>query len=230
MTQALQRHQAGDVRIVPVIVEPCDWKASPLGQLKALPLDGKPVTAWPSRDEAFLDVVKELRRILEPIAMPASTAEHDPPSQSRQYRVMRTFDEVDRSKVRDAAFNEIREIFRSAVAELGAIVGVRGSFQGALPRSFSCAVVNQMLSNRTFRISVHADDLNVGFGDIYFQWGENALAHGANGGFYIEADEHELHLRPWPFHMHDGAQWLSPRDAAELLWSQFLEQVGVGYA
>ena len=64
MTRAFVRHNAGEIRIVPIIVEPCDWKASPLGSLKALPRDGTPIVKWTIQNEAFLDIVSELRRVL----------------------------------------------------------------------------------------------------------------------------------------------------------------------
>ena len=37
MTRALERHDAGEAHVVPIIIEPCDWKCSPLHRLKALP-------------------------------------------------------------------------------------------------------------------------------------------------------------------------------------------------
>ncbi|MGH6821461.1 MAG: toll/interleukin-1 receptor domain-containing protein [Methylocella sp.] len=64
MTRALERHEVGDMRVVPIIIEPCDWKASPLRALKALPRDGKPVTEWTNQNNAFMDIVTELRRVL----------------------------------------------------------------------------------------------------------------------------------------------------------------------
>ena len=77
MTRALERRSAGVVHVVPIIIEPCDWKASPLGELKALPRDGKPVVEWPNENAAFLDVVTELRRILSKnnVASPKGAAE-----------------------------------------------------------------------------------------------------------------------------------------------------------
>ena len=42
MRRALERHAAGTARVVPIIVEECDWKAMrELRQLKAVPTDGK---------------------------------------------------------------------------------------------------------------------------------------------------------------------------------------------
>lgn len=64
MTRAMQRHEAKTARVVPIILRPCPWQTAPFGKLKALPKDGKPITTWNNRDEAFLDVAKELRRVV----------------------------------------------------------------------------------------------------------------------------------------------------------------------
>ncbi len=71
MCRALERQDAGEAHVVPIIIEPCDWKNSPLrkgrdGQqnIKALPEDGKPVSKWENKNEAFANVVEELRGIL----------------------------------------------------------------------------------------------------------------------------------------------------------------------
>ncbi|MGY3055662.1 hypothetical protein ACVWYG_003883 [Pedobacter sp. UYEF25] len=39
--------------IVPIIVESCEWKATPFGKIKALPKDGRPVAEWTSPNSAF---------------------------------------------------------------------------------------------------------------------------------------------------------------------------------
>jgi hypothetical protein len=64
MRRAIARHQKGDLRIIPVILRPCMWEDSPLGCLRALPKDGKPITTWQNRDRAFLDVARSIRSIL----------------------------------------------------------------------------------------------------------------------------------------------------------------------
>ena len=65
MTIALERHRANEARVVPIIIEPCDWRHTPLGELKAVPRDGEPVALWDNENDAYLDVVKELRRIIK---------------------------------------------------------------------------------------------------------------------------------------------------------------------
>jgi TIR domain len=64
MQRAIERHESGEMHIVPLVIEPCDWKASPLKRFKALPRDGKPVAEWTNKNNAYLDIVTELRRLI----------------------------------------------------------------------------------------------------------------------------------------------------------------------
>jgi TIR domain-containing protein len=64
MKAAIQRHRNGTMRVVPIILRPCDWQNTPLGRLKAIPKDGRAITTWSNQDEAWLDVSHELRRLL----------------------------------------------------------------------------------------------------------------------------------------------------------------------
>lgn len=65
MVRALERHEAKEARVIPVILRPCDWNTAPFGKLVALPENGKPVTIWPNRDEAFLSIAQGIRRFIE---------------------------------------------------------------------------------------------------------------------------------------------------------------------
>src|SRR5262245_39224782 len=60
LARALSRHDEGSMRVVPVIIQDCDWKSSPLAKLKALPKDGKPVADWTNENNAWVDVVTQL--------------------------------------------------------------------------------------------------------------------------------------------------------------------------
>ena len=50
--RAMKRHEAGEARVIPVILRPVDWKRAPFGKLAALPKDGEPVKSWFDPDEA----------------------------------------------------------------------------------------------------------------------------------------------------------------------------------
>jgi hypothetical protein len=64
MLRALERHRSGSATVVPIILRPSDWQNSPLSSLQALPSQGRPVSSWSNRDQAWLDVVQGLRRLI----------------------------------------------------------------------------------------------------------------------------------------------------------------------
>lgn len=59
--RAMQRHAEGSARVIPVILRACEWQNAPFGKLVAVPTDGKAVTKWRDRDQAFLDVAQKIR-------------------------------------------------------------------------------------------------------------------------------------------------------------------------
>ena len=65
MRRALERHQRGEARIIPVILRPCDWQKAPFGRLVATPTDGKPITKFSDLDDAFLQVTQAIRKAAE---------------------------------------------------------------------------------------------------------------------------------------------------------------------
>src|SRR4051794_14317436 len=68
MTRAMERHDAGTARVIPVILRPVDWHVAPFGKLQALPRDGKPVNTWGNRDAALMDVAEGIREVAESLA------------------------------------------------------------------------------------------------------------------------------------------------------------------
>jgi tetratricopeptide (TPR) repeat protein len=63
MKRALQRHENGTARVIPVILRPGDYDEAPFSKLQALPTNAVPVTdrKWRNRDEAFLDIAQGIR-------------------------------------------------------------------------------------------------------------------------------------------------------------------------
>src|SRR6266571_5066663 len=59
MKHALQKHAARQARVIPIMLRPIiDWEDTPFTGLPTLPTYGTPVTTWPDRQEALLNVVK----------------------------------------------------------------------------------------------------------------------------------------------------------------------------
>ena len=63
--RALERHQANEARVIPILLRPTDWRGAPFAHLQALPTDAKPITTWSNQDEALADVAAGLRRTIE---------------------------------------------------------------------------------------------------------------------------------------------------------------------
>lgn len=62
--RALERHVEGTARVIPIILRPSDWKNCLLAALLTAPTDGKPVTTWVNRDEAFLNIITHMRKVM----------------------------------------------------------------------------------------------------------------------------------------------------------------------
>ncbi|WP_437553965.1 TIR domain-containing protein [Sorangium sp. So ce367] len=65
MRRALERHDAGEACVIPVLLRPTDRHSALFARLQPLPRDARPVTSWQDRNEAWIDVVKGVRRAVE---------------------------------------------------------------------------------------------------------------------------------------------------------------------
>lgn len=76
MRRAVERHDRGEARLVPVIVRSCEWSDAPFAGLSALPQDARPVASWSHPDEAWTSVARGVRTLVGEIgsgARPART-------------------------------------------------------------------------------------------------------------------------------------------------------------
>ncbi len=69
MGRALERHERGDARLIPIILQPIHWKLPPIDLLKALPKNEKPINdpSWGNQNQALVDVVQGLCEVIEEV-------------------------------------------------------------------------------------------------------------------------------------------------------------------
>jgi tetratricopeptide (TPR) repeat protein len=79
MARALERHNAGEALVIPVILRAVEWRDEPIARLQALPTNAQPVTSWSNRDEAFADIAAGIREVL---ARPTLSPGHAPGGQA----------------------------------------------------------------------------------------------------------------------------------------------------
>lgn len=61
---AIKMHNDGAAVVIPIVVRPADWLSTPLGRIQALPKDAAPISASKNSDQAWLDVVSGIRRVV----------------------------------------------------------------------------------------------------------------------------------------------------------------------
>jgi hypothetical protein len=235
MAIALERHAKGTLRVVPIILEPCDWKSTPLGELKALPKDGKAISIWTNENVAYLDVIMELRRITSESRSAikgdvSEAAASAPNREPRRYRIKKEFDSIDRGDFRQKSFLAIQEFFRISVDELNQVSDlIRSKFERLNELAFSCTVLNKA-NGREAHITIRADTDHTFREDISYSFSKRSPANTANGFISIQASEYELYLRLDNFSSRSRDRQASTvEQVAEELWRQFTAQAGIDH-
>jgi peptide/nickel transport system substrate-binding protein len=108
--RAIERHERGEARVVPIIVRPALWKWAPFGRLQALPKDETPITTWPNRDQAWLDVAEGIQKAVEELLVER---------RERAAAKERYFKAVEQAWVDDHLSDEEAEGLSSLASELG---------------------------------------------------------------------------------------------------------------
>ena len=63
--RALDRHDNGEAKVIPILLRPVDWEGAPFARLQGLPIDLRPVTTWTNKDEAFKNIAQGIRGAIE---------------------------------------------------------------------------------------------------------------------------------------------------------------------
>jgi hypothetical protein len=129
MARALERYASGEAHVIPVILRHCDWQNGPLGRLLAVPKDGKPVTKYPDRDEAFLEIALAVRNCAGKLHSPGSSktspplprtsaARRDSAIRSSNLHLRREFTDQEKDDFLEQTFEFIANFFEGSLTEL----------------------------------------------------------------------------------------------------------------
>lgn len=232
--RALKRAEEGSLIVIPVILEPCDWHSSPLGKFLAVPKDGKPVSEFTNQNAAFLNVVQEIRRLVDRAkirvkAAPAQTsqgAEFLDRQTNQRYRVRRDFDKLHKLDFLERSFKEIYEFFRTSADEIAQLDEIDTRLSEMSPNHFSCLIINRGMARKFETLHVR---LGGSLGDINIYYGEQDRSNSSHGGFSVTETPYELKLSSGPFSFDRQDSELSSKEAAQTLWDDLLKRVGIDY-
>ncbi len=238
MQRAMERHEAGEAIVIPVILRACDWHPAPFGRLKAVPLDGKPITQWADIDEAFLQVAKAVREAAARIGgrngasfgRPGTRPSADvgrlapePGPRSSNLRVTKTFTQRDKDQFRHDTFEFIARFFENSLKELGERnPGYEGVFRRVDAGRFFATVYREGKDVARGTIYVGGDVWGRG---INYVQGETTSSNSLNESLSIEADDQTLYLTSSGMSSFGRSrdQKLSQEGAAEILWGILIE-------
>jgi hypothetical protein len=232
---ALSRMEAGELVIVPIIAEPCDWQASPFGKMKAIPTDGKAISDWVNKNTAYLNIIQELRRLLEAQGLVNKTSllPHSPSiieKAKKDYKVKQDFTEVDIIDFRQKTFEVIRRYFEDAIKEINTIADIQARMLDSEKKSFTCLISNRRKADSkgylTVQISTESlfgrSDLNYSFSD---KPSPNVIE--MENVFTIERTDYELIWTQRNIYGSSSIKTFNENEMAEILWTRFIDQVGI---
>ena len=67
---------SSDIRIIPIILEHCDWMHHQLSEFQAFPDKGKPISEWQSEDRGWQNVVEGIRKTIDKMQVQVDSSSH----------------------------------------------------------------------------------------------------------------------------------------------------------
>jgi hypothetical protein len=238
MKRALERQASGECKVVPIILRACDWSHSPLGGLLAIPRDAKPITSWTNPDEAYTDVVRHIRALLQagsekssPLARPGSAAQ---PSlvtsattamsapRSSNLRLRKSFTDFDKDQFAHGSFDYIQRFFENSLAELQARnPGIQGTLRKVSDVRFTASI---------YRDGKAIVECAIAIGENYdrnsITYSGQLTGNSYNEILSVDADDQAVFFKTLMSSAFRGrTSKLSQEGAAEMFWERLLERL-----
>jgi len=230
--RALERHEQGVARVIPVILRPCDWHDLPFSKLQAAPKDGRAITMWPNVDEAFLDVVTAIKRALKELGRSAKPAGPKPPAtgktqpaesiRSSNLRIKKQFTDLDKDRFRHEGFEYIAKFFENSLEELvQRNPGLEQSFRRIDANRFTAAAYRN--GEKVCRGSVSLGGSTMGGESIEYSMTDEPRHGGMNEAVMVRADDQMIYFEALGMQSYGNSKdRLSFQGAAELFWEIFI--------
>lgn len=235
MKKALEMRSQGVIWVIPIILDYCDWKNTPLKDLLACPKDGKPISDHPNPNKAFNEITNEIRRVIKEITAkhpvkPETKSQADLPiskpvvidkARSSNLRVKKTFTDYDKDKFKKDTFVYMTKYFKNSLEELSLrnpdikhmFDEEESSFCARIYRGGSevagCTVVNRIDENSWRGIT----------------YSHGRSRSGTNASLNVEDDGYILYLSSQFGYagMSGGCEKMTEQGASEYYWGILIE-------
>lgn len=68
ISKSLDRSRKRETVIIPIIIRPTNYSSLEISKYQALPKDGKPVSTWVDKDEAWVDITNQLKKLFDSLS------------------------------------------------------------------------------------------------------------------------------------------------------------------
>ena len=245
MRKALELHEAGQARVIPIILRPCDWHSAPFGKLLAIPKDGKPVTMWANPDEAFTDISKQIRSAVEKINSqnaklnnPSTNQIHSTnqtrttldseatfTARSSNLRLSKRFTDFEKDEFLHSTFDYLGRFFEGSLEELKKRnTGINTRFQRIDGKKFTAVIYRdgKSVAECTIRIG----NLGGGSAHLAYSYSASASDNSSNEMLHLESDNQSIFLKSLMMQSHNQSNSrLSEQGAAEYFWSLLIDRL-----
>jgi TIR domain len=233
VTRAMERHNRGEARVIPVILRPSQWHDASFGKLLALPQDGKPVTKHADLDDAFIDIANGIKEVAieargsvphGPSASPAREMNEADIRlvRSSSLRLKKTFTQADTDQFLDDTFEYIAQFFESSIGELGRRnPGIQGRFRRLDANTFTAVAYRDGHALARCKITLGG---MLGKG-ISYSNDDSSLSNSFNENLGTMQGDQGLGLQLCfgNFGNASKSQLLTAEGAAEAYWARFME-------
>lgn len=227
MKRALELDASGAAKVLPIILEPCDWQSSPFGHLLALPRDGKPITKYSNYHDALLQVATAIRKIVTDSNKKSTSQTIDIKNKiqstleprSSNLRVAKTFSDSERDIFRYKAFEYIAKYFENSLSELEARnPEIETLFRRVDANYFTSAIYSN--GNKVSSCSIEMGGM---LGDITYSVGDQSSRNSCNEWLSIEHDGYVPTLKPGGMSFHRSSDIpLTMEGASEFFWEMLM--------
>lgn len=239
MRSALQKHNKGDARVIPVILHPCDWQSSPFGKLLVVPRDGKPVSKYANRHDAFLEVVTAVKNAVEEfgpqsdkqpkqsLGIMAARDQGSPKPRSSNLTIKKSFSEADKDEFLEQSFEYIANYFEGSLSELeNRNTSIRTRFKRIDANHFAAIIYRD--GNIASECKIWRGGRKAVVGGIVFSHNARADDNSFNELLSVEDDGYTLFLKPMGMAFTRRAvqfleESLSLKGSAEYFWEILIQ-------
>ena len=236
MSAAIEKHNAGKVKVIPIILRPCDWHDLPFGKILAATNDGKPIIHFPSYDDGFLEVVIAIKKAIKSmksdgenqaitrnLELKSSNNNHTHNERSSNLSIRQKFTDQDKDIAKRQCFDYIAGFFQNSLTELQA-------------RHKEISSNFNRIDNNSFEATVYRDGDRVSHCGIWIEnersmsgaicYSDGGVTRSSYNEFItLQNDGYTMGFKATMGNFGNTRETLNNQGVSEHLWSMFIQRL-----